>query len=35
MVLTGGGPTVSDDDLRAMAESLAVRKPAYFLDPNG
>ncbi|MFG2233042.1 hypothetical protein ACGFNX_24050 [Streptomyces sp. NPDC048723] len=35
VVLTGGGPTVSDGDLRAMAQSLTVRKPAFFLDPNG
>ncbi|MFF2787396.1 hypothetical protein ACFVT6_11595 [Streptomyces sp. NPDC058049] len=35
VVLNGGGPTVSDEDLRAMARSLTVRKPAFFLDPNG
>ncbi|MFE9634709.1 hypothetical protein [Streptomyces sp. NPDC006463] len=32
VVITGGGPTVSDSDLRAMAESLTVRKPGFFLD---
>ncbi|MGW6951004.1 hypothetical protein ACWGHD_29365 [Streptomyces xanthophaeus] len=32
VVLTGGGPTVSDSDLRAMAQSLAVRKTGFFLD---
>ncbi|MCJ0869558.1 hypothetical protein [Streptomyces sp. AP-93] len=32
VVLTGGGPTVSDGDLRAMARSLAVRKTGFFLD---
>ncbi|MFE4257358.1 hypothetical protein [Streptomyces sp. NPDC056883] len=32
VVLTGGGPTVSDDDLRAMTRSLVVRKTAFFLD---
>lgn len=31
VVLTGGGPTVSDSDLRAMAQSLAVRKTGFFL----
>lgn len=31
VVLTGGGPTVSDGDLRAMARSLAVRKTGFFL----
>ncbi|MFJ6835546.1 hypothetical protein [Streptomyces sp. NPDC091209] len=35
VVLTGGGRTVSDHDLRVMAKSLTVRKPAFFLDPNG
>ncbi|WKD30906.1 hypothetical protein [Streptomyces xanthophaeus] len=35
VVLSGGGPTVSDEDLRAMAGSLTVRKPAFFVDPNG
>ncbi|MFE5810557.1 hypothetical protein [Streptomyces sp. NPDC056491] len=35
VVLTGGGPSVPDGDLRAMADSLAVRRPAFFLDPNG
>ncbi|WP_314244941.1 hypothetical protein [Streptomyces sp. DSM 40907] len=35
VLLTGGGPTVSDEDLRAMARSLTVRKPAFFLGPNG
>lgn len=32
VVLSGGGPTVSDADVRAMAGSLAVRKTGYFLD---
>ncbi|WP_327256619.1 hypothetical protein [Streptomyces sp. NBC_01244] len=32
VVLIGGGPTVSDGDLRAMAQSLAVRKTGFFLD---
>ncbi|WP_407835742.1 hypothetical protein ACE1OC_03500 [Streptomyces sp. DSM 116496] len=32
VVLTGGGPTVSDDDLRTMTRSLTVRKTAFFLD---
>ncbi|MCP3760016.1 hypothetical protein [Streptomyces sp. TBY4] len=31
VVLTGGGPTVSDGDLRAMAQSLAVRRTGFFL----
>ncbi|MFD7915505.1 hypothetical protein ACFV30_33150 [Streptomyces sp. NPDC059752] len=35
VLLDGGGPTVSDEDLRAMADSLTVRKPAFFLHPNG
>ncbi|WP_328787157.1 hypothetical protein [Streptomyces sp. NBC_00273] len=35
VLLDGGGPTVSDEDLRAMADTLTVRKPAYFLHPNG
>ncbi|MFD9406870.1 hypothetical protein ACFWBN_07570 [Streptomyces sp. NPDC059989] len=32
VVLTGGGPTVSDGDMRAMADSLKVRKIGFFLD---
>ncbi|MFB6522228.1 hypothetical protein [Streptomyces sp. NPDC056401] len=32
VVLTGGGPTVSDADLRSMTRSLTVRKTGFFLD---
>ncbi|MFD5143053.1 hypothetical protein [Streptomyces sp. NPDC058401] len=32
VVLTGGGPTVPESDLRAMAQSLAVRKAGSFPD---
>ncbi|WP_329095601.1 hypothetical protein [Streptomyces sp. NBC_01439] len=35
VLLDGGGPTVSDGDLGTMADSLTVRKPAFFLGPNG
>lgn len=35
VVLRGGGPAVSDSDLRGMPKSLTERKPAFFLNSNG